>query len=91
VPCLAARALACVLPEFSLLFFFRGQAPGFIEALHLQLPRDVHLIYTYPNVSTCANVSMAHTKEKPRYPLCLLVHLQLLQRLIFFVVVFFKN
>lgn len=33
-----------------------SQAPGFIAALHDMLPSSVHLIYTFPNFSSCASI-----------------------------------
>jgi len=33
-----------------------SQAPGFIKALHTMLPDNVHLIYTYPNFTSCASI-----------------------------------
>jgi len=33
-----------------------SQAPGFIAALNKMVPPTVHLIYTYPNFSSCASI-----------------------------------
>eukprot|EP00615_Pteridomonas_danica_P010099 CAMPEP_0114336282 /NCGR_PEP_ID=MMETSP0101-20121206/5605_1 /TAXON_ID=38822 ORGANISM="Pteridomonas danica, Strain PT" /NCGR_SAMPLE_ID=MMETSP0101 /ASSEMBLY_ACC=CAM_ASM_000211 /LENGTH=650 /DNA_ID=CAMNT_0001468157 /DNA_START=120 /DNA_END=2072 /DNA_ORIENTATION=- len=33
-----------------------SQAPGFINALHKMAPENVHLIYTFPNFSSCATI-----------------------------------
>merc|ERR1719331_321416 len=35
-----------------------SQAPGFIRALEIFAPPEVHLIYTYPNFESCAKIDL---------------------------------
>jgi len=35
-----------------------SQAPGFLEGLHKIVPPSVHLIYSFPNFTSCASINM---------------------------------
>ena len=41
-----------------------SQAPGFIKALEAIVPPAVHLIYTYPNFTSCASIDMSKQLER---------------------------
>jgi hypothetical protein len=41
-----------------------SQAPGFIRALEIFAPADVHLIYSYPNFESCANIDLKEVLQR---------------------------
>ena len=40
-----------------------SQAPGFVKALENIVPKSVHLIYTFPNFTSCSSIDMSEHLE----------------------------